>query len=856
MASPSSLSLLSVANGSVTAILGPTNTGKTHLALERMMAHSSGIIGFPLRLLARENYDRMVKQKGEKYVALITGEEKIIPPQAKWFSCTVEAMPVDQQVDFLAIDEIQLCADPDRGHIFTDRLLHARGRSETLLLGAETIKPLLIRLIPHIKIETRPRLSQLIYAGHSKLSQLPTRSAIVAFSMTEVYAIAELIRRRKGGCAVVMGRLSPRTRNAQVALYQNREVDFLVATDAIGMGLNMDVSHVAFASTNKFDGTHMRPLHAAEMAQIAGRAGRGMKDGTFGLTGTCPPLKADVIESIETHHFPTLQHIYWRNRALDFSSPSHLLDSLTLSPPSGKGLITGHPGSDLLALNTLIDEEEIKKTAQNTTLTRLLWDSCQIPDFRKLGEDSHARLCLQIYTFLKNHGEIPTFWLERHIKTLQSTTGDMDTLMQRLATIRIFAYIAARKGWVKHATHWQNRTREIEDKLSDALHERLTSRFVDKTATALIRRLDDQDNTDLLAAITPDGHVMVEGHPIGHMHGFTFEPDPYIDKHSKQLMLRAARRALRQEMPYRVKKIADSDDSDFKIDFSTKHILWRQQKVAHLTKGEELLTPHIALIDSEFLTVSSKEAILKRLHLFLERKITHTLSPLFHLKEFARDKAILRGLTHQLYENGGWLPYHTAMLGKNISYKTHTHKTPLSMNEFGFYLPALFKRDSLELRLLLWALWLDVPFPDHAPFSSVTIKANHPAGSLLQKLGWIKAGPYLVRIDKAGYIASSLKKRLKQKLFTINNTWISQQLHIRKEDIELLLQGLGITLLFPPKLGPHFIGPPPPILLAHVPTGAKKKKNRPHKQKKKINRANHPFEKLKEIFSPPSSTPR
>src|SRR4051794_14579212 len=368
----------------VKAVLGPTNTGKTHLAIERMLAHASGIIGFPLRLLARENYDRMVARKGARHVALITGEEKIVPPEARWFSCTVEAMPLDRDAEFLAVDEIQLCADPDRGHVFTERLLHARGMVETMFLGAETIRPLLQRLVPQASVETRPRMSQLSHAGPVKLVRLPPRSAVVAFSAADVYAIAELIRRRRGGCAVVMGRLSPRTRNAQVALYQDKEVDFLVATDAIGMGLNMDVDHVAFARLSKFDGHRPRRLTAAEVAQIAGRAGRGMRDGTFGTTGECPPLDEDVVHAVENHAFDPLEQLYWRNAEIDLASLDGLLASLQAAPPR-PGLVRGPDAVDLQTLIALAREPEIRDAARGHRRVRLLWETCGIPDFRKLA---------------------------------------------------------------------------------------------------------------------------------------------------------------------------------------------------------------------------------------------------------------------------------------------------------------------------------------------------------------------------------------------------------------------------------------------------------------------------------------
>ncbi len=498
----------------VRAVLGPTNTGKTHLAIERLLGHASGIIGFPLRLLARENYDRMVARKGPRQVALITGEEKIVPPGARWFSCTVEAMPLDRPVEFLAVDEIQLCADPDRGHVFTDRLLHARGLVETMFLGAETIRPLLQRLVPQAEVDTRPRLSQLVYAGHAKLTRLPPRSAVVAFSAAEVYAIAEMIRRRRGGCAIVMGRLSPRTRNAQVKLYQDKEVDFLVATDAIGMGLNMDVDHVAFARLTKFDGHEARRLSAAEIAQIAGRAGRGMRDGTFGTTGDCPPIEDDLVRAVEGHVFEPLEQLYWRNGDLDFSGVDALLASLQ-APPPRPGLVRGPDAVDLQTLANLSREREVRDLARGSRRVRLLWEACGIPDFRKLADESHTRLCARVFTHLARDGCVPSDWLDAGIGALARADGDLDTLMQRLAGVRDWAYIAARADWVRDAARWQARAREVEDLLSDALHERLTARFVDRRAAHLMRRLDEGGDKDLLSAVSSRGEVVVEGHPVG-----------------------------------------------------------------------------------------------------------------------------------------------------------------------------------------------------------------------------------------------------------------------------------------------------------------------------------------------------
>ena len=636
----------------VKAVLGPTNTGKTHLAMERMLAHSSGVIGFPLRLLARENYDRMVAQKGVRNVALITGEEKIVPAGARWFACTVEAMPLDMPSEFVAVDEIQLCADPDRGHVFTDRLLHARGLVETMFLGAETIRPLLQRLVPQAEIDTRPRLSQLSYVGPAKLPRLPPRTAVVAFSAGEVYAIAELIRRRRGGCAVVMGRLSPRTRNAQVQLYQNKEVDFLVATDAIGMGLNMDVDHVAFARLSKFDGHRPRRLTAPEIAQIAGRAGRGMRDGTFGTTADCVPLEDDLVHAVENHHFEPLDQLYWRNPELDFTGLDPLLGSLQTSPPR-PGLTRGPDAVDLETLEALSRDPEVRGLAHGRKRTRLLWETCGIPDFRKLADDTHTKLCARVFQHIVRDGVLPEAWLEAGIGSLARADGDIDTLMARLSGVRVWAYIAARADWVPDAPGWQARTRQVEDLLSDSLHEKLTARFVDRRAAHLMRRLDE--SPDLLSAVTLRGEVVVEGHSVGHVSGFEFLPDPATEGPERRLVLRAARRALREWMPRRVEAIEAAEDAA--LAWGDDHRLrWDGVAVARLRPGPSLLRPTIDVHDSEHLDGPRRERVRVRLQHFVTACLERALGPLLAAEARAAGDPALRGVMHRLIEAGGVLP--------------------------------------------------------------------------------------------------------------------------------------------------------------------------------------------------------
>ena len=796
----------------VKAVLGPTNTGKTHLAIERLLAHASGIIGFPLRLLARENYDRMVARKGAKHVALITGEEKIIPPGARWFSCTVEAMPLDRQAEFVAVDEIQLCADPDRGHIFTDRLLHARGLVETMFLGAETVRPLLNRLVPNADIQTRPRLSQLVHAGPAKLTRLPPRSAVVAFSAAEVYAIAELIRRRRGGCAVVMGRLSPRTRNAQVALYQDKEVDFLVATDAIGMGLNMDVDHVAFARLSKFDGHRPRLLHAPEVAQIAGRAGRGMRDGTFGTTGDCPPLDEDVARAVEEHNFEPLAQLCWRNADLDFSDLDSLLDSLNASPPR-PGLIRGNDASDLQTLSALARDPEIRDLARGRSRVRLLWDACQIPDFRKLADDSHTKLSAKVFGHVLRDGGIPTDWIAGQIAALTRADGDIDTLMQRLSGVRVWTYIAARTDWLRDAVHWQARAREVEDLLSDALHERLTTRFVDRRAAMLMRRLDANETEELLSAVTRRGEVVVEGHPVGHIEGFFFVPDPMTDGDERRLVLRAARRALREEMPRRLARLEAAEDSSLAW-LPSQRVAWDGVAIARLRPGASALRPQVEVIDSEFLDGAQRERVRQRLQRFVDAEVRDALAPLLAASAAADADARLRGPLHLLVEGLGVVVGATedsippALRGrlKALGVRAGRH---------ALFMPAVLKPRVAARRAALWALARGVKVP-LLPSPGLVSLAEPPADwpdGFAAAMGWVAAGPVLLRLDIAERIAAELAWASRFRPIPVQSD-LASRLAVRAEVLPAVLRGLGFRLLPAETLAEGAFGPPcPPLMM-------------------------------------------
>ncbi|HTP81392.1 MAG TPA: DEAD/DEAH box helicase, partial [Alphaproteobacteria bacterium] len=540
----------------IVAVLGPTNTGKTHLALERMLGHRSGMIGFPLRLLARENYDRIVRLKGKDSVALVTGEERIIPPAPRWFVCTVEAMPLDREVAFLAIDEVQMCADRERGHVFTDRLLHARGYVETMFLGAETARRLIRALVPGVEFVSRPRFSTLTWTGPKKITRLPRRSAAVAFSAAEVYGMAELVRRQRGGAAVVFGALSPRTRNAQVAMYQAGEVDYLVATDAIGMGLNMDIDHVAFAQLAKFDGRGMRRLSPAELGQIAGRAGRHMNNGTFGTTTGVDgrdlgPLDPETIAAIEEHKFPSLTAFQWRNTALDFATPRALLRSLEAPPPLPV-LIRTREADDHLTLAALAADKELTSLTENREGVRLLWDACQIPDFRKALGDAHVHLVGRIFRHLRLDGCLPTEWVASQVTRLDTVEGDLDTLLERLARIRTWTYVAHRPHWLADAAHWQERAREVEDRLSDALHERLMQRFVDRRAAVLAKAR--RQGEEYLAAVTTRGEVLIEGERAGRLDGFNFVAESDARDSGARDLLAAANKALRRDLGERVRR--------------------------------------------------------------------------------------------------------------------------------------------------------------------------------------------------------------------------------------------------------------------------------------------------------------
>ena len=706
------------------AVLGPTNTGKTHLAVERMLAHASGMIGLPLRLLAREIYDRIVKARGSLCVALITGEEKIVPPAPQYFVCTVEAMPLDRKVEFLAIDEIQLCADRERGHVFTHRLLHARGQSETMLMGAATVAPLIRRLCPDAEIESRERFSQLVYAGPKKLTRLPRRSAVVAFSTDAVYAIAELIRRQRGGAAVVMGSLSPRTRNAQVALFQSGEVDFLVATDAIGMGLNMDVDHVAFAGLRKFDGRRSRWLHPQEIGQIAGRAGRYRKDGTFGVTGEAPDIDADVVAAVEGHVFQPVDAAEWRNPRLDFQSLQGLMRSL-VAPAPASGLKLSEEAQDETTLRQLAaDETVIRRTRDRANLIRL-WEICQTPDFRKTTQDEHTRLVGTMFEYLTQRDRrVPEDWMQGQFAGLDRTDGDIDALSVRLARVRTLAYVANRADWLADPQSWQARARALEDRLSDTLHQCLMQRFIDRRTSALLRSLN-QSGAAVLGGIGADGLVTVEGHLVGRLAGVNFEPERGASALENRALRGAVERAVAPEVARRLGELASEADEAFALE-PRGIVLWRGHAAGEITGGGPF-SPRVRLL-GEFGADAPRERAARRLEAFVAAEASRRLVVLKRLKAAISEgqlKGLARGVAYQLVEQFGVLDRRRAeaqlrALSRN---ERRTLKgLGVRFGAFSLYLPALLAPPAS----LVGTIFADLARRDWRPALDVLTALPHP----------------------------------------------------------------------------------------------------------------------------------
>ncbi len=746
------------AQSRVVAVLGPTNTGKTHYAIERMLAHRTGVIGLPLRLLAREVYDRIRALRGPDCVALVTGEERIVPDRTQYWVCTVEAMPLEIGADFVAVDEIQLCSDADRGHVFTDRLLHARGLHETLFMGSDTMRGAIAALVPGAAFQRRERMSQLSYSGSKKISRMPARSAIVGFSVENVYAIAELIRRQKGGCAVVMGALSPRTRNAQVELYQNGDVDYLVATDAIGMGLNLDIKHVAFSATRKFDGHRMRPLAPDELAQIAGRAGRYENDGSFGVTGEARPLADETVEAIESHSFLPLRKLQWRNGRLDFGSPERLIAALE-KHTQNDWLTRARDADDLTALKILSDMPEVRDKLRDARDLRLLWDVCRVPDFRGISTMEHAGLLARIFGFLHDQGRIEAAWLGRNIQRIDRVDGDIDTLSRRLAYIRTWTYIAQRKGWVDDENHWREATRAVEDRLSDALHARLTQRFVDRRTSVLLRRLKQKES--LVAEVNDKGEVTVEGELIGRLEGFRFRQDKAASADEAKTLRQASIAALTPLFHLRADTFYNAPDTEF--DFTEQGgLMWGTTAVGKLVRGDDAMRPQVeAFVDDEA-GPDVAEKVRRRLQHFIDRKVAALFEP---LQAMSRDEALTglaRGVAFQLVEAMGVIPREKIAADvKALDQEARgmLRKHGVRFGQYTIFLPLLLKPAPTRLRLVLQSLaqGLDT-FPESPPAGLVTIpNLNEVPGEHYIMAGYRPSGARAIRIDMLERLADLLR---------------------------------------------------------------------------------------------------
>ncbi|GAA0736112.1 helicase-related protein [Sphingomonas japonica] len=791
------------ARSPLTAVLGPTNTGKTHLAVERMCGHASGMIGFPLRLLAREVYDRVVRIKPPGEVALITGEEKILPPKARWLLCTAESMPLEREVAFLALDEAQLGADPERGHIFTDRILRARGREETMLLGSESLKPMLKALVPEAEVIGRPRFSTLSYAGAKKLSRLPRRSAIVAFSAEEVYAVAEAIRRMRGGAAVVMGALSPRTRNAQVAMFQAGEVDYLVATDAIGMGLNMDVAHVAFASLHKFDGRRKRRLTVAEMAQIAGRAGRHQRDGTFGALSEdgANAFTPEEVFAIEGHRMPPLEHLYWRDGEPDLSSIDALIAALEERPQDAV-LRAAPQATDLAVLKRLADEDWVRARVRSPAMVARLWAACGLPDFRKLGVDVHARFVGRVFGHLSDgRGYVPHQWFADEIARLDRMDGDVEKLAGRIAAARSWAYIAHRADWLEDPQHWAERTRGVEEKLSDALHASLQQRFVDKRTTVLLRAIG-ADASQLPVTIAEDGAVRVEDHVIGRLDGFRFSVLPGLDATDKRMLLAAAEKRLGSELARRGAALAATDDRD--LGLSGGGITWNGARIASLVPGAALTRPRVKLdraLDS--LDMRARSAVEVRLARWLGDRVEAHVPGLVRLDAIARDAASdpqLRVTAAALLTGGGFVA--RSAVGDSVERLDPAARRALKragavIGTLDLFDPRLFKAEPARWRAALLAARGDDTAAAAPPGATVLPRAA--AGG-----GYRAIMAQAVRVDLVERIARAAHDARKGRAAFAPDLAFATSIGMAPATLDRLMAMLGFKSVAPAEGRPHW----------------------------------------------------
>jgi len=686
----------------ITAVLGPTNTGKTHLAIETMLSFDSGMIGFPLRLLAREVYDKVIKKISLDKVALITGEEKIIPSNAKYFLCTVESMPIDKHLEFVGVDEIQMCSDHERGHIFTERLLNMRGEKLTMLMGSSTIKNIISKLNGDIEFINRDRLSKLTYAGHKKISRINRKTAIIAFSAEEVYAIAELIRRQKGGAAIVMGSLSPKTRNAQVELYQSGDVDFLVATDAIGMGINMDLDHVYFSNLKKFDGKKLRKLNLSEIGQIAGRAGRYLNDGNFGITGDCKEITAEDVELLENHKFEEIRTLFWRNSYLNFNNPLSLIKSLE-EKPQMDWLRKIHECEDEKALKYFLRDKNLINFKFDKITLNLLWECCQIPDFVKKTYGNHYEVIGNVFKFLSSEkGRISDEFMRLQLIKLDKLEGNVDSLSNRIANVRTWSYVSNKNNWIENQDYWIEKTKHLEDRLSDRLHEELTKTFIDKRASVLARGL--KQDMEFKTEILENNNVMIDNHFIGKINGLKLELD--LKKGALETDIKSLKKAARQsigpELEKRIQTIIDTGLIELNNDFK---IYWNNSPIAKLTTGNDYLNPNFELIVDETIEINQKQKLSEYINKWTQGKINTVLKNLIDLKNLKENNSSIKALAYQLYENNGVLKReqvseYLKTLGQNE--RRILRELGVKFGRYHVFLFQLIKPEAVSLRTLLW----------------------------------------------------------------------------------------------------------------------------------------------------------
>jgi len=759
---------MDISSKKIVALLGPTNTGKTYLAIEKMLQYESGIFGLPLRLLAREVYDKCVKKVGKEKVALITGEEKIVPGSADYFICTVESMPKDKIVDFIAIDEIQMCADRERGHVFTDRLLNLRGEKITMFLGSQVMKKIIEDLVKNVEFVRQERFSKLTYSGYKKISRLDGKAAIIAFSIEEVYALAELVRRQKGGAAVIMGSLSPKTRNSQVELYQSGDVGYLVATDAIGMGLNMDINEIYFSNLKKFDGKKTRRLSIVEISQIAGRAGRYKNDGNFGTTGDCESLNSDEIEKIENHHLPETKMLYWRNSKLDFKSQENLIASLELKPTN----------KNLIKINDSVDESVLRhllKKGENNSLysqnLELLWECCQIPDFEKKAYGQHINVVDTVFKFLSTRKKrIPNEYMKEQLKGLEKKHGNIDVLANRISNVRTWSYVANKKNWVENSDYWVQFTKNIEDNLSDKLHQELTRSFIDKKISILSKGL--KQDLVLKTEVSEENKVLIDGQDIGELKGLKFVVEftsSTLDTDIKSIK-KAARRGIHKELMERVNKIV----KDKKIILQEDHkIYWNGNPIARIKKGENYLNPEIEIIADDALPKNSKDDLNIFLKDWMSNYINEELGDLLNLTKIKITNQYLRALVFQIYENNGVMKRNKIENIISLVSKDERKKLwgmGVKLGRYHIYLPKMLKPKAVSLRVNLWKLFYNLSPKNQIPKSGLNFLVNENYNkNFLLLCGFESFKDFFVRVDILEKLFISILDKTKNRKFTITS---------------------------------------------------------------------------------------